>query len=74
MQTSNTARQKPRNIPKRKVKTSYSKKYVLEKTQSCILSPRIGPAPLSVRCEAVWTMDARWSGYLSPLVGNHRVI
>lgn len=66
-------RKKSRSVPKKeKIKSSYSKKYLLENYQSCSLSPRIGPGWLSVRglnneCQ----MAVRRSAYVSP--GNQRV-
>lgn len=45
----------------RKVKSSHSKKCILENNQSCLLSSKIGPGQLSVGCQAVRIMDARRS-------------
>lgn len=38
------------------VKSFYSKKCILENNQSSILSSRIGPGQLSVRCQVLWRM------------------
>ena len=63
-----TARQTPRSVHKKKekLKSSYSKWYILEKYPSCIRSPRIGLGWLPVRCQAVRMMDVGWSGTQVP--------
>lgn len=50
---------KEKKQQKRKMKSSYIKKFILENNQSDILSPRIGRACFSVSCQAVWVMDTR---------------
>lgn len=67
-------RQKPKSVPKKKVKDSFSKKCIVENNQSYILSPRIGPGRLLVRCWPVWMTDVSRSVYMCPLGGNQRVI
>lgn len=57
-----------------KVKDSFSKKCIVENNQSYILSPRIGPGRLLVRCWPVWMTDVSRSVYMCPLGGIQRVI
>lgn len=61
----------------RNVKSSFGKKYVLENYVSCILSPKVGPGWLSVRCQAsgngfqvVWIRESVLQGAIRGLSGG----
>lgn len=41
------------------VKSSCSRRYILENQMPSVVSPAIGPGGLSVRCQVVWMRDVR---------------